>query len=93
MQVQEFVAQVVEYVESEDAAPARVDVPVTEIPAQQLRIGCLIERRVRAAWAGDCSVELSAAPATALVLPPPTPNGLNGDAMNPRVVGVAKALV
>jgi hypothetical protein len=88
MKVQSGVPGVVEDVQAEDAAPLPRDVPIAEVPAEQLGIRGAIEVGTVASWAGRLHMVLAPRIAPTLVLAPPAANRLDGDAVECGVLGV-----
>jgi hypothetical protein len=87
--IQLRIARVVEDVQSEDAPPLARDVPVSEVPPEQLGIGRTVQVDAFAERTTSEKVLLPVRLSPPLVVPAPPPDGLDGDAMQDCFVRVA----
>ena len=76
-----------------DVATRVGEMPVAEIPTEQLGVGSTVEVSVRAARTGRRRVRLTAGEPAALVVPSPAPYRLHSDTVASCVLGVRHALV
>lgn len=79
--------------QSEDAAALGGDVSVAQVPPEQLAIGGLVQSAAFTSRACCEEVLLTPGAATPQIVPPPSADRLDRDAMAPRVDAVGHALL
>ncbi len=88
---QSRVRRIVEDRQGEHLSARFDEVPITQVPPQEVCISRLVQLSTVAAGTGRCEVALSARLPAALVQPPPPANRLDGDTGDEGVVGISQA--